>query len=84
MLSPCRARQAAEHFVEFAALAVHAVHFPSLAIDQIDHRGGELRTVRRIARIDAEDVIDALDFAERGEFLGRCAVGLQRHRAFQP
>ena len=41
-------------------------------------------TVRRIARIDAEDVIDALDFAERGEFLGRCAVGLQRHRAFEP
>jgi hypothetical protein len=76
-------RDAAEHFVQLAALAVHALHLPAAAVHQVDDLLGQLGGLRFVLRIDAEAAVEPFDAAELGEVFLVGAARRQRHRAGQ-
>src|SRR6476646_4115379 len=55
---------AAEDFVELAALAVHAFHFPAVLVHELDDFLRELSRLRLVPGIDAERAVQLLDTAD--------------------
>src|SRR6185436_17504201 len=72
---------AAEDFVELAALAVHAFHFPAVLVHELDDFLRELSRLRLVPGIDAERAVQLLDTADGLEPFLRGAARLQRDGA---
>jgi hypothetical protein len=68
MPSPYRKRDAAEHFIQLAALAVHALDLPALTVDQLDHRLRQLSRLRLVLGVDPHCTVELLA-PPSGEFL---------------
>src|SRR5262249_61264907 len=76
-----RERDAPEHLVELAALAVHAFHLPAVEVHHLAHLLGKLPRPRLVLRIDAEGAVQFFNPAELGQALGGRAARLQRDGA---